>query len=93
MDNDDAGQKANQKLGTMLAEIPGISAVRYANCPADTKEKDLDDLVRAGKSDLLTEIINGAVYGRIEQANTSPENDGTEKGELNNAGKEIGRAL
>ena len=84
MDNDDAGRKANQKIGTMLAEIPGISAVRYANCPADTKEKDLDDLVKAGKSDLLAEIIKESVYGRIDT--------GTEKGELNNAGKENGRS-
>ena len=49
MDNDDAGQKASQKIGTMLAEIPEISAVRFVKYPADTKEKDLDDLVKGGK--------------------------------------------
>ena len=76
MDNDDAGQKANQKIGNMIAEITGKSAVRIVNYPTDTKEKDLDDLVKAGKSDILAEIIGGAVYGQTEQRDTGTRNTG-----------------
>jgi hypothetical protein len=70
MDNDDAGQKANQKIGNMIAEIPGKSAVRYVQYPADTKEKDLDDLVKAGKSDFLAEIIKEAIDAEEQKGNT-----------------------
>ena len=76
MDNDDAGQKANKKIGNMIAEITGKSAVRYANYPTDTKEKDLDDLVKAGRSDFLAEIIRGAVYGQTERADDGARNTG-----------------
>jgi 5S rRNA maturation endonuclease (ribonuclease M5) len=70
MDNDDAGRRAIQKIGNMIAEIPGISAVRYTKYPADTKEKDLDDLVKAGKSDFLAEIIKGAIYAEGQKGGT-----------------------
>ena len=75
MDNDEAGRKAAPKIRNMIAEITGNSAVREIVYPPDTKEKDLDDLVKAGKAELLAEMIKEAANAeRTERTNTGTGN-------------------
>ncbi len=88
MDNDDAGRRASQKIGSMIAEIPGKSAVRLVKYPANTKEKDLDDLVKAGKSDFLAEIIKEAIDAEGQKGSTRHG----ESGGLACGGGQIGMA-
>ena len=70
VDNDDAGTKG-AKIGTMLRKGTGNIRSTICQIPADTKEKDLDDLVKAGKKiDLLTEINKGGGgYARMKKSN------------------------